>query len=64
MFTGHSGERGGSTVHLDPADISRLAAEARRIATEEALAARSDHSAADYSARSDHSGTAGLGWIS
>ena len=73
MFTGHSGERGGSTVHLDPADISRLAAEARRIATEEALAARSpllgpaaheadrgarsEHSAAEYGTRSDHSGT-------
>ena len=64
MFTGHSSERSSSTLHLDAVDITRLAAEARRIATEEALAARSPlaqgptpHEATDRNARSDHSVT-------
>ena len=64
MFTGHSSERSSSTLHLDAVDITRLAAEARRIATEEALAARSPlaqgptaHEVTDRSARSDHSVT-------
>merc|ERR1711951_266383 len=39
--TGHSGERSSSSLLLDPVDIARVSAEAKRIATEEALAARS-----------------------
>ena len=41
MFTGHASERSSSSLQLDPADVSRVSAEARRIATEETLAARS-----------------------
>ena len=41
MFTGPSGKRSSSSLHLDPADINRVSAEAKRIATEEALATRS-----------------------
>ena len=41
MFTGHGSERSSSSLHLDPVDVSRVSAEARRIATEETLAARS-----------------------